>query len=857
MNQLRHAARPVGARALGDQLHRPLLRRRVQGPGARSASTRSRCAIASVIVFLMVAFQLAWPAFAYSIEDEHVAKRTYAFVLTYLLLVCCWISLVLGLLSPWIVQILAPRNDGFWRASEAVGILAFAGTAYAGYTVLAIGIGRARRTQFNWIVTGAAALAERRAQLRADPALRDDGRRDLDRRRVPRDLRRDVAQRTARLAGAVPVAARAHALARRSRAARPRQGRRRAAAARDRALPRLPDRRCCPSASTCPPSSAACDSADVRAAPAACRRRHRADRSRAIGALNRRRRPEGRVLLRRRAHGRARRPTACSRDDVAERSYPELKQDLFERKRPTRVVMSLGRGSARPGRRARLPDVRPERDPDDDALPRGRASRRAASCASRSSPSRRGSTRRRRARTSTSPASSKLALPAQPVDARRRASISCASRARSRSPAGRRSSAGRSCVVDRGSPTPAWRADGTLTAQAPQPARVDAAFAFEQADARRRRARARRAPTAGASRASRRLPRHALGDVSSASSRRSSRSTATAGAFVEWRREARGRPPRHVHHRRRARQRRLLRGDARAPPRQEDGQPGRPDRLPPLLRRRARLRRLATSRSSSTPMRRAGARARAWCTASHSASRRRSRSTSGTTASAASAATDRSSSTIPRDWRSSSWSTTAATSRSSRRIRRFPRSTRCAGSQAFVRTRATPRRAGRCSRARSASSRASSRAATGAAASTSTTTAERRGVQGAGTVHHVAWASTHGGPRGVARRRRARGRCGRRRSSTASTSSSIYFREPSGVLFEIATLGPGFATDEPPEHLGERLSLPPDFEHLRERVEPLLTPLPNPRATRARRLARSVERRDGRACGSSFAHVRR
>jgi O-antigen/teichoic acid export membrane protein len=112
----------------------------------------------SVIVFLMVAFRLAWPAFAYSIEDESVAKRTYAFVLTYLLLFCSWVSLVLGLLSPWIVQVLAPTKPEFYRASEAVGILAFAGTAYAGYTVLAIGIGRARRTQFNWVVTGAAAL---------------------------------------------------------------------------------------------------------------------------------------------------------------------------------------------------------------------------------------------------------------------------------------------------------------------------------------------------------------------------------------------------------------------------------------------------------------------------------------------------------------------------------------------------------------------------------------------------------------------------------------------------------------------------------------------------------------------------
>ena len=58
---------------------------------------------------------------------------------------------------------------------------------------------------------------------------------------------------------------------------------------------------------------------------------------------------------------------------------------------------------------------------------------------------------------------------------------------------------------------------------------------------------------------------------------------------------------------------------------------------------------------------------------------------------------------------------------------------------------------------------------------------------------------------------------------------SIYFREPSGVLFEIATLGPGFTVDEPLESLGEKLSLPPDFEHLRDEVEPNLRPIVNPR----------------------------
>ena len=59
---------------------------------------------------------------------------------------------------------------------------------------------------------------------------------------------------------------------------------------------------------------------------------------------------------------------------------------------------------------------------------------------------------------------------------------------------------------------------------------------------------------------------------------------------------------------------------------------------------------------------------------------------------------------------------------------------------------------------------------------------------------------------------------------------SIYFREPSGVLFEIATLGPGFSIDEDAEHLGETLILPPAYEHLRDRIEPELTPLPDPRA---------------------------
>jgi glyoxalase family protein len=108
---------------------------------------------------------------------------------------------------------------------------------------------------------------------------------------------------------------------------------------------------------------------------------------------------------------------------------------------------------------------------------------------------------------------------------------------------------------------------------------------------------------------------------------------------------------------------------------------------------------------------------------------------------------------------------------------------------------------------------------------------EQRGVQGAGTVHHVAWASPQEEHEAW---RAAVEQAGARPTPIIDRFyfKSIYFREPSGVLFEIATLGPGFAVDEPAEHLGERLSLPPAFEHLREQVEPVLTPLPNPRAER-------------------------
>ena len=112
--------------------------------------------VASVITFVMLAFRTAWPAFAYSIEDDREARRTYSFVLTYLLTAASWAALALGALAPWLVSVLTSRA-GYQRADEGVALLAFGFAVYAGYTVLAIGSGRARKTQLNWVVTGVGA----------------------------------------------------------------------------------------------------------------------------------------------------------------------------------------------------------------------------------------------------------------------------------------------------------------------------------------------------------------------------------------------------------------------------------------------------------------------------------------------------------------------------------------------------------------------------------------------------------------------------------------------------------------------------------------------------------------------------
>jgi len=104
------------------------------------------------------------------------------------------------------------------------------------------------------------------------------------------------------------------------------------------------------------------------------------------------------------------------------------------------------------------------------------------------------------------------------------------------------------------------------------------------------------------------------------------------------------------------------------------------------------------------------------------------------------------------------------------------------------------------------------------------------GIPGAGTVHHIAWACRdEDQPQWQERVREV----GAHVTPVIDRDyfTSIYFREPRNILFEIATLGPGFAVDERQEHLGEELRLPKQHEHLRAHLERQLAPLHNPRAS--------------------------
>jgi glyoxalase family protein len=97
--------------------------------------------------------------------------------------------------------------------------------------------------------------------------------------------------------------------------------------------------------------------------------------------------------------------------------------------------------------------------------------------------------------------------------------------------------------------------------------------------------------------------------------------------------------------------------------------------------------------------------------------------------------------------------------------------------------------------------------------------------QGAGGVHHVAFRTPNDGEYDAWARRLNELRIPNSGKVDRFYFRSLYFREPNGILFEIATDGPGFATDEPLEHLGERLALPPFLEPRRHAIEAGLKPL--------------------------------
>ena len=103
------------------------------------------------------------------------------------------------------------------------------------------------------------------------------------------------------------------------------------------------------------------------------------------------------------------------------------------------------------------------------------------------------------------------------------------------------------------------------------------------------------------------------------------------------------------------------------------------------------------------------------------------------------------------------------------------------------------------------------------------------GRPSAGTVHHVAWGTTDAEQGAWLDRLRE---AGVPNSGIVDRHyfHSLYFREPGGVLFELATEEPGFTVDGPVEELGRRIILPPWLEGQREAVEARLTPLPDPRA---------------------------
>ena len=104
-----------------------------------------------------------------------------------------------------------------------------------------------------------------------------------------------------------------------------------------------------------------------------------------------------------------------------------------------------------------------------------------------------------------------------------------------------------------------------------------------------------------------------------------------------------------------------------------------------------------------------------------------------------------------------------------------------------------------------------------------------RGRTSAGTIHHIAWSAADDDELREYRERAVQAGAHATDIIDRQYFHSVYFREPSGILFELASRDIGFAYDEPPEALGLALKLPPQYEGRRAELERRLTPLRNPR----------------------------
>jgi O-antigen/teichoic acid export membrane protein len=113
--------------------------------------------LAQAVALLVTAFQLAWPPFAYGIEDDGEARVVYRSVLTVWLLVALAVVLPLALARDWLVATLA--GEKWLGGADAMALTALGLAFYGAYYVVGVAVGRAKRTQLNWVVTGIAAVA--------------------------------------------------------------------------------------------------------------------------------------------------------------------------------------------------------------------------------------------------------------------------------------------------------------------------------------------------------------------------------------------------------------------------------------------------------------------------------------------------------------------------------------------------------------------------------------------------------------------------------------------------------------------------------------------------------------------------